>query len=72
MDEDLLGISEVAKVLGVSRQRVHQLADSDPDFPNPVAKLSRGRLWSRVQISEWDRRKRRSTGRPKGQRLDRS
>ena len=49
----VLGITEVAKLLGISRQRVDQLSKSDPDFPEPVAELGRGRVWSREAIEAW-------------------
>jgi hypothetical protein len=56
---DLLGVSEVAAALGVSRQRVSELAESD-DFPPPIARLKAGPIWQRSQISRfvgnWDRR----------------
>jgi prophage regulatory protein len=41
---DLMGAQEVAELLGVSRQRVHQLAER-PDFPAPVAVLAAGKIW---------------------------
>jgi predicted DNA-binding transcriptional regulator AlpA len=52
-DVELLGVTEVAKVLGISRQRVDQLSNSDPDFPEPVAELGRGRVWARASIEAW-------------------
>ena len=36
-DVELLGVTEVAKILGISRQHVDQLSNSDPDFLEPVA-----------------------------------
>lgn len=39
-------------MLGVSRQRVHQLT-SRPDFPTPEAVLSAGTIWSRAAIERW-------------------
>jgi predicted DNA-binding transcriptional regulator AlpA len=52
---DLLGVTEVAQLLGISRQRVQQLTESDPDFPEPAATLARGRVWSRAAIEKWAR-----------------
>lgn len=52
---DLLGASDVAALLGVSRQRVHQLADA-PDFPKPAASVGtsrRQRVWTRAAIEKW-------------------
>lgn len=54
-DVDLLGVTEVAQLLGISRQRVQQLTESDPDFPAPAANLARGRVWSREAIEKWAR-----------------
>lgn len=55
LDVDLVGISEIAAILGVSRQRAGKLADG-PDFPAPVAQTSRGRLYTRGSVTafnEW-------------------
>jgi predicted DNA-binding transcriptional regulator AlpA len=49
---DLVGMSDVAKMLGVSRSRADQLA-RQVDFPQPIAQLSGGRIWQRTQIEEW-------------------
>ena len=43
---------EVAELLGVSKQRAHQLADGD-GFPAPIAEDGRGRLWGRREITAW-------------------
>jgi len=48
----LLGMSEVAEKLRVSRQRVHQLASSE-DFPLPVARLKAGAVWLGNEIESW-------------------
>jgi predicted DNA-binding transcriptional regulator AlpA len=49
----LVGAAEVASMLGVSRQRVSQIAHAYPDFPPPEAVLSTGRVWSRRAIQNW-------------------
>jgi predicted DNA-binding transcriptional regulator AlpA len=49
---DLVGATDIARTLGVSRQRVYQLAEQ-PGFPQPAARLARGALWSRVEIEAW-------------------
>jgi hypothetical protein len=60
---ELVGVSEVADILGVTRQRASALAKS-PDFPDPVATLASGPVWTRPSltrfIDEWPRRE----GRP--------
>jgi hypothetical protein len=56
---ELVGLSEIAGILGVSKQRVAQLRDRE-DFPKPVAELAAGPVWSRWMlerfIEEWPRR----------------
>jgi len=60
MTHHLVGITEIAAMIGVSRQRVHQLTSEDPTFPAPTAVLSAGGVWERQAIEEWAER----TGRP--------
>lgn len=50
---DLVGLTEIAD-LGVSRQRVDQLAQGD-DFPEPVSVLAAGRVWKRADVEAWAR-----------------
>ena len=45
----LLGATDVARLLGVSRQRLYQLTDR-PGFPPPATQLARGALWRREDI----------------------
>jgi len=52
---DPMTAGQVAQLLGVSRQRVHQLTEEDPTFPAPVAVLSIGRVWERADIEKWAR-----------------
>jgi predicted DNA-binding transcriptional regulator AlpA len=54
-------VGDVAKLLGLTRQRVHQIVDEDPSFPAPVATLSVGRVWERSDVEKWAR----ATGRLK-------
>jgi prophage regulatory protein len=49
---DLVGLTEIAEMLGVSAQRVDQLARRD-DFPEPVAVLAAGRIWRLGDIERW-------------------
>ena len=54
MTNDLVGTSEIADLLGVSRQRVHQLTARD-DFPEPLARLQAGAIWDREAVLAWIR-----------------
>ena len=58
------GVSEVADLFGVSRQRVAQLR-TKPGFPAPVAELRSGPVWDvsslGLFLQEWERR----PGRPR-------
>lgn len=55
MPPDLVGTTEISNMLGVSRQRVTQLA-ATPAFPEPVARLAAGPIWDRSDIEEWARK----------------
>lgn len=55
---------EAAEILGVSRQRVHQLAAENPAFPPPVARLASGSIWLRSGVEGFARRWTRKPGRP--------
>jgi FtsZ-interacting cell division protein YlmF len=50
---DLVGAAEIAQLMGVARQRVHELARVHLDFPEPVAELSAGRIWQKSEIEAW-------------------
>jgi len=41
---------EIAELLGVSKQRAHQIAD-EPGFAAPVAEDGRGRVWNRREVT---------------------
>lgn len=65
----MVGVAEIAELLGVSRQRVNQLASSYADFPEPEADLAAGRVWSREAVEGWlalhpERKAGRAEGRP--------
>ncbi|WP_232344000.1 helix-turn-helix transcriptional regulator [Actinoplanes awajinensis] len=51
-DSSLMGAREIADRMGLSRQRVQQLAER-PDFPAPVALLRMGRVWRTTEIESW-------------------
>lgn len=62
MNLDLVGITEIAGELGVSRQRAGQLADG-PDFPAPVVRPASGRLYTRDSVQAFADRHPRIGGR---------
>jgi predicted DNA-binding transcriptional regulator AlpA len=63
--QDLVGATEAAHLLGVSRQRVAQLAER-PDFPAPIARISAGPVWTRASVHAFMKRwARKITGRPR-------
>jgi len=62
--QDLVSVPEIAEMLGVSRQRVHQIIQAYADFPRPEAELAVGRIWRRDLIAAWMAEHPRRTGRP--------
>lgn len=46
-------VTEIARMLGVSRQRANELADSEPDFPPAEARHDGRRVWARPQVEAW-------------------
>lgn len=53
----MVGYAEIAEMLGVSRQRVHQLASKE-GFPSPVIETRQGPLMLEAAVTEWIRRHR--------------
>lgn len=51
-DVELMGTSEVAALLGISRQRVLVIAQQ-PGFPKPLAVLKMGNVWRGGDIRRW-------------------
>lgn len=60
----LAGISEVAEILSVSRQRASELAGGAA-FPRPVADLAAGPVWLRSTIVSFNQSWERRPGRPR-------
>lgn len=54
MTMELVGAAEIADLLGVTRQRVHQLT-AQADFPAPLAKLRAGAVWQLDDVERWAR-----------------
>jgi len=59
----LVGVSEIAKLLGVSKQRVSELRQR-PDFPAPIAELAAGPVWMLPSLQQFLKGWTRKPGRP--------
>lgn len=60
---ELVSVPEAAEILGVSPQRVRELAAANASFPEPMYELRTGKLWLRDAIDAFARRVRKP-GRP--------
>jgi predicted DNA-binding transcriptional regulator AlpA len=50
----LIGLKEIAELAGVSRQQVWNWTDSKGmGFPEPVARLGMGPVFSAAEVSAW-------------------
>jgi prophage regulatory protein len=56
----LVGLTEIAEMLGISRQRADQLV-RQAGFPAPDAVITAGRIWRTEDVEAWAR----ATGRLK-------
>lgn len=54
MPEHLMGIAEIAGLLGVTRTRVHQLRTGGA-LPEPYDTLAMGPVWLRADVERWAR-----------------
>jgi prophage regulatory protein len=54
--DHLVGIREIATMLGVSRQRVDQPSNT-AKFPAPEAELKSGRIWKTADVEKWAKRR---------------
>ena len=57
----LVGINDVADMLGVSRTRADQLSRR-PSFPEPKVRHARVRLWEETEVRAWIEANRRPPG----------
>jgi len=51
--DDIVGTPDVAARLGISRQRVAQLADQRGRMPHPIATIRGTRVWRWGDIADW-------------------
>lgn len=56
----LVGLTEIAEMLGVSRQYTDRLV-RQVGFPEPEAVITAGRIWKREDVEEWARQTGRTT-----------
>ncbi len=54
----LVGINDIAEMLGVSRTRADRLSRR-PSFPEPKVRHARVRLWEDTEVQEWIKANRR-------------
>jgi hypothetical protein len=55
----LMGASDIAKLLDVTRQGVSHIVKTNDTFPPPTAVISGVRIWEREAVEAWARRERR-------------
>lgn len=60
---EIAGVTEVARMLGVTKQRVSSLSKRD-DFPEPLAKLAAGPVWRAGDLTTFAEGWQRKAGRP--------
>lgn len=61
---ELVGVSEVASLLGVSKQRLSELR-TRADFPQPIVMLAAGPVWARPSLNHFIAGWSRKPGRPR-------
>lgn len=50
--EDLLGLSDISRLLGVTMRTTQKYVDRD-DFPEPIGRIAAGRVWLRADVQRW-------------------
>lgn len=48
-----VAVAEIADMLGVSSNRVHQLIRDDPTFPAHAQELKAGKIWRKEDVEAW-------------------
>jgi prophage regulatory protein len=49
---NLVGLTEIGAMLGVTRQRASQLAEHK-NFPKPLDRIAAGPIWRRETVERW-------------------
>jgi predicted DNA-binding transcriptional regulator AlpA len=62
--EDLVGLSEIAELLGVHKRTAQEYLDRE-DFPEPLGQTRGGRVWRKADVVEWAESHRPRRGRPR-------
>lgn len=65
----IVGVAEVAEILGVTKQRASVICQRD-DFPAPITKLASGPVWRAGAVSTFKAGWRRQPGRPRSSQID--
>lgn len=69
--DELVNGAEVARRLGISRERVRQLVSETPlRIPRPVAETDRDRIWRWGDVAEWAALKQRKAKSPRRRPVD--
>jgi predicted DNA-binding transcriptional regulator AlpA len=63
--EDLVTAGDIAKRLGISRQRVAQLVRDHDTFPAPIGKVGSSVVYRWRDVQRWDEKTERRPGRPR-------
>jgi predicted DNA-binding transcriptional regulator AlpA len=50
--EELLGLSDIARLLGVGMRTAQKYVARD-DFPEPIGRIAAGRVWLRADVQRW-------------------
>jgi predicted DNA-binding transcriptional regulator AlpA len=61
---DLVTKADIAGMLGVSRERVAQLAAEQENFPASVGMVGKSLVWHRADVERWQKTWARRPGRP--------
>lgn len=66
MAAEVVSVTEIAAMLGVSHQRASQIIDAYDDFPEPAVVMGSRRGWDRTAVERWIRKHpERRSGRPR-------
>lgn len=52
MQQELMSMTEIRELLGVVRQRAHQITRY-PGFPPPIGKVGRLNIWDGTAVRQW-------------------